>query len=130
MVFTHSTTRCIMAITIIIDIKGYIHSGFFPVRSLSIKIRDVAESIIPNKYARAVVIITKTTAAPAPVSLFLAKSKVLFGFPSGTKFSDGIGTIHTPVKELSNSSQLTATFPRAGSFRYTLFPRKPSSTTK
>ena len=99
-------------------------------RILSTNTLDVAELIIPNKYAIAVASITKTTAAPAPTSRFFANSTVLLLAPPGSKLSEGIGIRTTPVKALSNSSQLTFTVPLAGSFIYTVFPLKPFSTTK
>ena len=58
---------------------------------------------------------TKTIAAPAPESRFLAKARVLVRFPSGSKFSVGAKTMTMPVNALSNSSIVTFTLPRAGS---------------
>ena len=73
---------------------------------------------------------TKTIAAPAPESRFLAKARVLVRFPSGSKFSVGAKTMTMPVNALSNSSIVTFTLPRAGSFMQAWFPRNPQSTTK
>ena len=48
-------------------IKGYSHSLLIPVRSRSMKIREVTEFTIPKRYPIAVVSMTKITAATAPV---------------------------------------------------------------
>lgn len=71
--------------------------------------------IKPIAAIRMPVRITKAKAAAVPFSRFLAKSQTLRGLPEGTKFSPFSKQSVIPVKDLSNSSRVTSTVPRAGS---------------
>ena len=73
---------------------------------------------------------TNTIAASAPFSLFLAKPRMLLGFPSGWKFSPGENMRQIPVKDSSNSFIETSIFPLAGSLRTAASFLNPSRTTK
>ena len=110
--------------------NGMNQSGFCPVSSRSRNIRENAGFIIPISEVIKLVSTTNATAVPAPLRRFPANSSILFGFPEGSKVSFGSNIITMPVNALSNSSIVTATFPRAGSLRYALLPLNPLSTTK
>ena len=73
--------------------------------------------MIPIREEIIFVIMTKATAAPHPTRRFFANATVDFGFPSGTKSSDGEKSIQIPVNFSSNSSSVMTTVPLAGSFR-------------
>ena len=74
--------------------------------------------------------VVKISASFAPARRLRTKPSMLLGLPSGTKPSPGSSRMQTPVKEWSNSSMETSTWPRAGSFSTARSRLKPSSTTK
>ena len=51
-----------------------------------------------------VVSTTNAIAAPAPFKRFFANESTLFGFPPGSKLSDGSNIRQIPVNDLSNVS--------------------------
>ena len=112
------------------QIKGINHSGFCPVRSLSINIREKAGLIIPISDIATVVTTVNTTATPAPRIFSLEKDIILLGLPPGSKLSEGSNIRQIPVNDLSKFSIDTLYVPLAGSLRMALFPLNPFRTTK
>ena len=68
----HATTSWSADIPASARTKGHSHSGFWPVRSRSMKIREKAGLITPNRELMSVVSATNTSAVPAPVRRFFA----------------------------------------------------------
>ena len=101
--------------------KGYSQPGSAPVRMRSKNTREKAGDTTPSTELSAPVRHTKPNAAPAPRSRARAKANTLLGLPPGWKASVGSNCSTMPVKAWSNSSRVTVTAPRAGSFRRTRF---------
>ena len=130
MAFSTSTTMRTAPTAISKAMKGYSHSGFFPPSSRSMNTWESAGLMMPTTAVTAAVMATNASAAREPCRRGPPNSHTARGLPLGWKSGPGTKRSMTPVKAASNSSSVTVTSPRAGSFRCTLPPLKPRHTTK
>ena len=95
--------------------RGLSHSGFSPERMRSRKTLDREVFRMPTTEVTAAVAMTKASGPPSPLRRLRTKATWSGALPPFSKASVGLNSSVMPVKDLSNSSRGTFTWPRAGS---------------